>query len=216
MLLSKPLSMKGTKFCTKCGVEKDLEEFKKSPRSRDGRYSHCKACETAYRATRTTETKAYLRQYYDQNKPHLAAYMARYHQDHKSARNAYNKTYYQAKRMNHLEHDILYRCRSRAKRLRIAFNLTLEDIVIPVVCPVLGIPIDRAGTGQKGGRPNSPSLDRIDPQAAGYTKGNVRIISNRANTLKCDASIAELELVIADLKSLNQRPSNYTQGKDDS
>ena len=44
-----------------------------------------------------------------------------------------------------------------------------------------------------------PSLDRIDG-AKGYVKGNVRVISHRANMLKNDATIEELELVLKDLR----------------
>lgn len=32
------------KTCTKCGVEKPLEAFSRTPRQRDGRHSWCKAC----------------------------------------------------------------------------------------------------------------------------------------------------------------------------
>lgn len=69
-----------------------------------------------------------------------------------------------------------------------SFNLTLSDIVIPKVCPVLGIPINRKGTKRT---PNSPSLDRINSRL-GYVKGNIVVISWRANDLKKDASPGEL------------------------
>jgi hypothetical protein len=44
--------------------------------------------------------------------------------------------------------------------------------------------------------PNSPSIDRIDPER-GYVKGNIKIISFRANQIKSDASHQELKLVAA-------------------
>lgn len=75
------------------------------------------------------------------------------------------------------------------------------DIMIPEICPVLGIPIICGTRGRKGGTPNSPSIDRIEP-FKGYTRGNVRIISNRANTLKNDATIEELDAVLADLRNI--------------
>ena len=79
--------------------------------------------------------------------------------------------------------------KTRATAKNREFNIELSDIVIPDLCPVFGIPMVR------------PSVDRID-SSKGYVKGNVRVISYRANVLKNDASVAELELVLADLKRL--------------
>jgi len=42
--------------------------------------------------------------------------------------------------------------------------------------------------------PNSPSLDRIDP-TKGYVKGNVWIISHKANTFKSYATHEELKIL---------------------
>lgn len=83
---------------------------------------------------------------------------------------------------------ILYRAKTRAKKYSLDFNLGCEDIEIPEVCPALGIKIE---WGQKGWSDNAPSLDRID-NTKGYIKGNVVVVSNRANLLKKDASVQEL------------------------
>jgi hypothetical protein len=45
-----------------------------------------------------------------------------------------------------------------------------------------------------GGIANSPSLDRIDP-TKGYVKGNVWIISSKANTFKSYATHEELKIL---------------------
>ena len=95
---------------------------------------------------------------------------------------------------------ILIRAKSRAKLSGIPFNLELSDLELPEYCPVLGIKLN-PHQGKKGYFPDSPSLDKIYPNK-GYTKGNVRIISQRANLLKNDATIEELQLVIDDLKKL--------------
>jgi hypothetical protein len=42
--------------------------------------------------------------------------------------------------------------------------------------------------------PNAPSLDKVDP-TLGYVKGNVRVISMRANWLKQDATVEQLEQI---------------------
>jgi len=57
------------------------------------------------------------------------------------------------------------------------------------MCPILGIPLI-PGIGAQS--PNSPSLDRIIP-SLGYVKGNIAVISYRANAMKNDATIDELE-----------------------
>lgn len=86
---------------------------------------------------------------------------------------------------------MLKNARARAKKQGIPFDLELTDIVIPEVCPVLGIPL-MVGEGKNC--PNSPSLDKIIPEK-GYVKGNVCVISFRANILKRDGLLWELELV---------------------
>ncbi len=81
----------------------------------------------------------------------------------------------------------------RAKEQGSFWNLQLEDVpLIPDFCPVLGIPLDKES---KRRGPNSPSLDRVIP-VLGYTPGNVCVISWRANDLKKDASVEELEAVV--------------------
>lgn len=95
---------------------------------------------------------------------------------------------------------MLNSAKKRARIKGVPFDLTVEDLEFPEVCPVLGIPISRSPNGGWHW-PSSPSLDRINP-ALGYTKDNIRIISFRANTLKNNASVKELELVLEDARRL--------------
>jgi len=116
-----------------------------------------------------------------------------------------NPEYYARKRLeadSKVENRILTRIKSRAKRDGIQFDLDLEDIIVPIKCPVLGIQIitiPRGGCNQYG----SPSVDRIIPEL-GYTKGNIRVISGRANLLKSNATVEELEKVLEDLRRLRE------------
>jgi hypothetical protein len=82
---------------------------------------------------------------------------------------------------------MLAQTKFRAKKLHLKFDLIPGDILVPTTCPVLGIPIRRG----RGRTDNSPSIDRVIP-SRGYIRGNVRIISFRANAIKRDASSAEL------------------------
>lgn len=80
----------------------------------------------------------------------------------------------------------LARNNARVKGLRC--SLTKDDIIIPDVCPVLGIPLFFT----KGKRTvNTPSIDRINNNK-GYTKDNIIIVSFRVNHIKGNASIKEL------------------------
>jgi hypothetical protein len=92
------------------------------------------------------------------------------------------------------------RAKYRAAHKGREFTITKEDIVIPERCPLLGIPlVCHRGKGSQQG--NSPSLDRKDPEK-GYTKDNVWVISNRANTLKNDATLTELKTLVENLEAL--------------
>lgn len=82
----------------------------------------------------------------------------------------------------------LNQIKNRAARKGLEFNLEPKDLPPPVKCPVLGIPLVY---GAASGSPNLPSVDRIDANK-GYVKGNVRVISYRANTIKQDATYDEL------------------------
>jgi hypothetical protein len=81
---------------------------------------------------------------------------------------------------------------ARSRKAGIPFSITPDDVVVPAHCPVLGIPLLR-GHG-KGATAGAPSLDRKVPEL-GYVPGNVVVISWRANTLKRDATRAEVQAV---------------------
>lgn len=98
---------------------------------------------------------------------------------------------------------ILSRVKGRCKATGKAFDIDASDIVIPEFCPVLGIKLNPRNRGV-GYHPDSPSVDRINNDK-GYVKGNVRVISARANLLKNDATVEELTLVLEDLKRCKSR-----------
>lgn len=80
--------------------------------------------------------------------------------------------------------------RQAKSRTRVAFNITADDLIYPKECPILGIPITR-----KLKRDNFPSIDRVD-SSKGYTKGNVRVISHKANRMKQDNTVETLKKLI--------------------
>lgn len=78
----------------------------------------------------------------------------------------------------------------RAKTKGVPFDLEPEDIIFPDICPVLGIPI--LFSSERVRTDNTPSIDRIVPEL-GYVKGNIEVVSWRANRLKNNASFEEIE-----------------------
>lgn len=84
------------------------------------------------------------------------------------------------------ESRLLGWAKQRARKKKLPFNLTLEDIVIPDKCPALGI---RLVPGEGSSR--SPTLDRIVP-SLGYTRGNIVVISALANAIKSTGTPSEI------------------------
>lgn len=83
---------------------------------------------------------------------------------------------------------LLYNAKIRARSNDLPFDLTPEDVKIPDVCPVLGIPLICSNGLMTD---NSPNLDRIVPKL-GYVKGNVHVISFLANRIKSNATPEQL------------------------
>lgn len=88
-----------------------------------------------------------------------------------------------------MEYAMFISAKHRAKQKNLDFNIELSDIVIPYRCPIFGNKFYRDPD-----RNDSPSLDRID-SIKGYIKGNVWVISRRANIIKNNATPAELRII---------------------
>lgn len=149
-------------YCTKCKIDKDDLEFYPSQRKKRG---ICKSC---WRDC-PSQNKEGVKKYKEKNKDKVKKWKQK---DYNNNRKQY--LWSQAK----------YRATDR----NCEFDITLDDIKFPTVCPILDIPIIiTAGEGRTG---NSPSIDRIDNNR-GYTKDNIIIVSDRANCLKKDGTQAE-------------------------
>ena len=91
----------------------------------------------------------------------------------------------------HLPLRMLRAAKHRAKRDGIPFKLELSDIVIPEFCPVFtATRLENKGYLSD----NSPTLDRLIPEL-GYVRGNVRVISHKANSMKRNATAQEIRQV---------------------
>jgi len=176
------------KTCTKCNDIKQLNEFYKNSKSKDGLRSECKKCQDIIRNG-----------WYEKNKDYLKTKVKEYRsRDEIKQRRAKISKEWNKKNNNSV---LCTRAKKRAKQLNLPFNIEKEDIVIPENCPVLGIKLEYSDNGVSD---NSPSIDRIIPEL-GYVKGNIVIISHKANRIKNNASFDEIEKVYYWFKNLENK-----------
>jgi hypothetical protein len=165
------------KQCSKCGRVLLIENFSKKGGNSDGLRSSCKKCDAQYRR--------------EWQKNGGAEYM---------------RIYAKANPVKVITSSLVRGAKARAKDKNLPFDIDLdyvrsmvgENAELASHCPVFGIPLDWSCIRNNGNKalPNSPSIDRIDPER-GYIKGNIKIISFRANQIKSDGSPSELKLVAA-------------------
>lgn len=172
-----------TKQCSKCNETKALDQF--GVRSDSGKPKGvCKVCEQARnsRPEFRERRRKLARQRRSDNKEH--------YQQLDRERNIRTKPA-----------RLWSAAKIRAKQHGLDFNIEVADVIIPPKCPILGIDIIPSKDSQ-GPSDHSPSVDRINNDF-GYVKGNVRVISYRANSLKSDGRLAEFKAIIADLEKNN-------------
>lgn len=168
------------KCCKTCKETKPSKDFISDRLS-------CRKCVTKINLQRLNASPEKLKQFKEKQK----SWESRNHD--------YRKKYDLNWRKNNNERLLLYHAKCRAKKYNVKFNLNLDDIVIPLVCPVLGIELKHnVGKGNVSSD-NSPSIDRIIPNL-GYVKENIRIISCRANTIKNSGTVEEHEKIIKYMK----------------
>lgn len=97
-------------------------------------------------------------------------------------------------RKNDLAAYLLLGLETKAKRRGLECSLTKDDLIVPECCPVFGTKWDWSN------KDTVPSLDRVD-NSKGYVAGNVKVISYKANRLKSDAMISDIEKVLDYMKN---------------
>lgn len=154
--------------CTTCEEHKPLSEFFKDRTSKRGVMYNCKACVKKY-----SDKQCRFKKWFVCNKGRATRWNQKFEIE---------------------PEDI--------PGVKIKWNITIdrlgrkfkswEGVEYPKVCPVFGVELDFSIKSRPGGKPNSPSLDRIDP-SKGYTKGNVMVISDLANRMKQNATPEQLK-----------------------
>jgi len=91
---------------------------------------------------------------------------------------------------------MLHGSKNRAKNSGQDHNISVDDIVYAWpednLCPALKLELKFC---EKGFGASSPTVDRLDSRL-GYVKGNIAVISGRANRLKSDATLDEVKGVL--------------------
>lgn len=151
------------KKCGVCKFPKLRSEFYKNKTNSDGLDWRCKVCSAAYKA-----------KFYLENTERVLTQ---------------NKRRYKS----NMQVSLLKAAKMRAERYGLDFDISLEDVIMPTHCPILGLEL-AVSEGKRN--ENSPSLDRIENHK-GYVKGNVCVISWRANRLKGDGTRMEHEHIAA-------------------
>jgi hypothetical protein len=163
------------RVCSQCLTEKDASHFTwRADQNYRRLTSRCHECRKANYKENPHRTRQRSRDYYYA------------HRDEVGAKG-------KEKRRSNPARELVQGARRRARLLGLPFDLTEADVAIPSSCPVLGIPL-AVNSGVCG--PNSPTLDRV-VCSGGYVRGNVLVVSFRANTIKSDATIDELRAVLA-------------------
>jgi len=161
------------KLCTVCGEVKSINNFTKIKGTNRYKYI-CHKCRSNKYKENPKPAIDRAKQYYLNNKEKVLI----------SRRIRYQDNYRQV---------LWSSAKERAIKKGVPFDIEVDDIEIPETCPVLGIPLQHGK-----GRPiaGSPTLDRIIPEI-GYVRGNIMVISHKANTIKSDATPEELRKVAA-------------------
>lgn len=179
------------KKCSKCGFTQELSKYHKDKGPKDGLSAYCKECKKLYDLLyRKTDKIQDL-------------YKSKGYRDSK-------RDYMKQRFYTRPECQLIINARLRAKKLGLPMDITYDDIKIPIYCPILGLKLERKEFGKSGSfQPCSPSLDKIDPKL-GYVKGNIQIISMKANAMKYNATPQELELFCKNmLKVLKKHKQHY-------
>ena len=181
--------------CPKCNMQKPIESFDNIKHNYiNGRSKWCLECKREYRKEYKEKNKEKIQQSYNMRKEkYNLNRMKVYHSNEEESRKKLAKWY-----RTSTSRRLFNSAKRRAKVNGLDFNIEQEDIVVPKKCPALGIEL-AVGIGYA--HDNSPSLDRIIPEK-GYVKGNVIVVSHKANSIKNNATIKDLEKVYRFYKNI--------------
>lgn len=104
-----------TKICSKCKIEKEVCEFRKSSKSKSGLQSECKSCAKIRYFSNNEEELKKKRLYYQKNKEKKSKYDKDYYEKNRLKKNEYVRNYRKIKRKVNPTFKITESVRSRVK-----------------------------------------------------------------------------------------------------
>jgi gas vesicle protein len=177
-------------------------------------YKLCESCREKGRAAnnrRKDKKSAQAKEHYQVYKSEISNRNKKWREENKDKLQAYeksaarkqkNKKWRENKRIEDRFRFVWYAAKRRAKDNGVPFTISKQDIIdifpLDGKCPMLGITLQ---FNNKQSKDDSPSLDRIVPKL-GYVPGNILLISYRANRIKNDATVNELESILLFLKNM--------------
>jgi hypothetical protein len=167
------------KICTKCKQLLDINLFSIDKYKASGYRSACKKCSALeFKRYKTDNPTSYLKR--------LAA---------SKIQRAVQK---EVTPMQYWAHNGYHNAKNRAKKLNLEFGLTKKWLLdnAPTHCPLLGIELSYTA---ETSTPNCASIDRIN-SLKGYTQDNCKIISFKANRMKSNATLEEIEILARNLR----------------
>lgn len=194
-----------TKICKKCGKELPISEFGNNPMSKDKHINVCKRCRTGFPKEEILHCPVC-----NKDLPYYAFKAGGRTgriwvcENCEKAIGGHSRTirikadpkfreYINKLKSDNLKKNFaagMWRAAKRRAHIKgLDFNIEISDIVIPEICPILEVPL---ALGTKNNYEYTPSLDRID-NSKGYIKGNIMVVSKKANSMKNSATPTELQ-----------------------
>ena len=153
----------------------------------------------------TYDSKKYHAEYYQKNKQKAKEQGKLWRERNKEKNRLCMKESYHRRKSDplNIQKFLLKNAKARAIQKGIEFNLKLEDIVLPLVCPIMNIPFNR------NEKRYTYSIDRID-SSKGYIVGNVQWIHKTINQMKWNSSQEEFIEFCKAVAAHNQEPTCQT------
>ena len=112
------------KTCTKCGIEKSLNDFCNHKKRKDGKNGWCRSCCNKYGQDHKESISAYKKKWNQNNKEAIETHNKKYHQDHKKSISANVKQWRQE---NPEKHNACNQ-RRRARKKNAPGHFTGEEL----------------------------------------------------------------------------------------